>query len=1164
MTKIQHYFKILNCIRYKLKQPLSGTILLFIAISPLILSVIYKPVSQFNAFSDSNYDLISTPLVSQDFFQTDDVYIEQIKPEILGTEGIVHHALLSTNPGFLTGIDLATPIFDGCSMIFCLSNGKNTPINPAFSEVSQYSPLSESANFEGILYLELAELSYDPNYVETQIQQQMEEFFGMQVIFLSEIATQSSLLIPFTSMEISVHNQIRLLKKNMQNVPIDGYFSHLDSQIDNLLSNQRIQEEFFKENFIFLQNAGLVTEIEDLLLESLKNSSLSSSFSTISKIIPILQSNPVWESISNIKNTYTFPKDIDTLGDSNENSVDISSYMADFDLNYILTFIDQLQNIVLFEFMHEIADNSVKISPTGTYSLKIFDSFYFDNNTFIKTSEQSYSSILGLLSGISLSLISAEIVNISQNLFEIDEQNVMPFDFFLFISDFDPLYRTFLDFRLRSVFLSKGAVSDLIFWPEFTQKSKENSVNLLQYLIPFGLPALSGILMGEIPNFEISFSNIQLTPSLRVTKSITTTEEGYSAIDVDDLPLCSFNGNSNIVNFTINLINTGNTDIWGVPITNLDLYGINNVAQQGLINNAVLALGYDPVQMFSPEYPRYFPIDPFGAGIYQGFHPKINNLSLIYPYSPEYTQAILGNLGEIVNKSGYEMDYVIDYANNYNDSTSIYNPANWKISPQSNISIAFSQKLIMVDSDIFRKNSSNDTLFTFEDLRPAKVRTSTENCHEFRIVSSNSLSLLTKHNLFENDGQSLDNISIISLFETKASLNSSVGNINQKIRYTMQLSMIGTPISGDLKVKFPKYGVAQTITVDESYVITNKQKNYQLYLRNLTFNSSDLLIYSDFYSPRTMQLSPIEFIFGNLTLYESNDHIKLDCNAVLNSEISIIYVPFELETIEDHQNHLILEIVASTKIPPNQMTYRLGEIFEVTYTYRNLGLLPLNDFGLDLQERNMNMRGFKVVNHSMEFPMDGYFKTNETTKIRLVFQVEDISNNLIPLIVPTCSNAEFLIIKISANKIIGNSSVEISKLLKKTTGNFGILYTITVKLRNSGNATISSIIIDESNSYNMDDFRLFSGTLYLKSKNFQIGDEIEFNYQIQAQKIGKYCFNSAKIFYMFGEAIYTSSESLSGYVFFTKTSMFVFSFSLFSCISVFIFIYISKMKRGRK
>ena len=281
---------------------------------------------------------------------------------------------------------------------------------------------------------------------------------------------------------------------------------------------------------------------------------------------------------------------------------------------------------------------------------------------------------------------------------------------------------------------------------------------MLGYLLPLGIPVLSGALIGAIDNFIVLNKWTPSRPYLEVIKTFTKATNGSTQVSLGDTTTHNKKLDStgedprSYVDLELTIKNIGTIAAWGVPIRVLDGYGFSNQPPVHMITRALNELGFNTESMFSREYPRYFPVDLFGTGMFTGLGPTYLDIKAMILYSQNFSQTIYENRHLLANRTGLSIEEILNFASKYNRTQNLYNPANWRILPNESLTIHFAQYLQPTPSSV--SNYSSELLY------PSTVRYSDHTGIQHFESISNSIMIQKRHQQHIMDGVSFYHVDI--------------------------------------------------------------------------------------------------------------------------------------------------------------------------------------------------------------------------------------------------------------------------------------------------------------------------------------------------------------------------------------------------------------------
>ncbi len=459
-------------------------------------------------------------------------------------------------------------------------------------------------------------------------------------------------------------------------------------------------------------------------------------------------------------------------------------------------------------------------------------------NVQLNLDSKAFNSPLGWLSGINFWLDDMEVEQISPNSVAMSTSNLLSLQYGLLLTDQDSFYQQAVNGYFRFGFQWDGLQSYITLWPEYPNQPINNDLDFFQYVLPQGVPVLSEILLNSIPNLEIQYTLMNQDPEVIVEK--TFPKENSALIDnttneLGNIPYQSWSAIQN-VSIQITVFNNGSQPVWGIPLDILPKYGLTNSVPINSITDALSDLGYDPATMFNDsETARYFPLDPFGTGLFVGSSVDLSDLSNEAPYSTEYSNAIVNNAAAISVQTGYTIQEVLDFAANYNNTQSVFDPDNWILPVNSSRTFNYTFDPPQIDYDALELNESfNFINYTYNNFGAAAIKFGNQAGTTIYTLRSNEMIGTFEHNATQQQSKLVQVITPLILPNPSTNTNNSSG-------YQIMLYNWGSLPINNVTISSLQLGIQDSNLI--SPFVTNNAAGYpqiQLNLNQLLPNSTNI------------------------------------------------------------------------------------------------------------------------------------------------------------------------------------------------------------------------------------------------------------------------------------------------------------------------------------
>jgi translocon-associated protein (TRAP) beta subunit len=1064
----------------------------------------------------------------------EELYVEQISADIFANGTLIHNAIFGDKPNIIDEMDWQETLFNGVSLILIQQNGPNPYSSVLESSLNSIGPIFQDIYMFGIVSIDKNKIPSGHQGIYTRVFERLELYLKLDLIEFNCVENSDLSLISFIGYPaISNLSEIENFKKIISNIPRDGIFQNLEHTLNHIYSSPtNFKSRFQSQSLYILDSWNQLQCIQKLLIE---NSFLRNSSFFYDYYHHALQ-NPIFDTIEDLINQ---EQDIEKYSiDLNANSDNVVASNIEipelFDLVEIRNFLTNLTDLVFYDYIYEgfsegINTNNNSINETGVNSLNQFDFFKamkWDTQKLIKPKDSIIFSPMGWLSGLSISLHQGEILDISPKKFNISSNNLLTLDYLLFLNEEHYSTIELRDYLLKNCFQSQNSKQKLMMFPEKFQNYAHDDSELLSYLIPFGIPVISALFIDKIPNIKLNYTSTCRLPALTVLKcleggNLYTKEKNLGNLSVN------YNNNENAtLQFQIEIKNNGNADAWGVPFNLAESYGLSNRIPVHPISGALTTLGYKLEDIFHQDLPRYFPIDPFGQSKYVGYFPNIFDLKLYVPYSSQFCALIYENILQIENITYLSRNDIYNFANQYNKSYSIYNPENWVIHPNDSISLNFTQ--------FIHQTPPKSTNFSYEILASSSVRYSTEGGLQIHTASSNSILIdkLSYNDTNSNFTNSKVNVTHATTLISENYLSSNLKS-NQDPILNLNFSIIhsgNTPISNST-FEIPYLGLMDNNF--QGYLKETTIKGMKLTkllstipanstLENITVNSSKLYLRYKFQPNLILDATQNYFVWQNG--YVNTTSLAIKCQSIVYSTNG--------ESFQSNSPQYVSKVKIEQKTMP-QINSAIGSIYNISLIYQisNVGKNTLFNYSINLETNSSIHKGLSLVSITILNTTTATFQPGEQITYNITFLIDLNQTTFLAPIFPIFAENWNSIISGDLITILSYPKISITRRISQVYLLENEILLIKFHVTNLGRLPIFNLFIDDTNSYEISDFELSSGTLINTINVIQPNETIEFSYSLLIKGIGNSVISPSKLIYNY----VVSQEILTG-----STELFIF------------------------
>lgn len=1093
------------------------------------------------------------------------LYVEQLVPEVQGHESLVHAAVATDDPAFLPGIDFTHPDFADCSLFFTLSNGAPHPFSVRLAESPEERVRTDANNSAtaargasrlevplashdliGFLYFEDPRAPANPDVEalvsarQARIVALLENFLGVNLALLTPLAGPGYHFQPFVGCTRATGDVQRVTWTRVVDLlEIDGYFQYLARGRDRLLDASAFPARYLESSLFFLDELQELRRI-DALLEDL-GSPVPYDLETQALHHPVYRTLSEWLALP------------DTLSDGTPAGATgpylegMREYLEDLDHDEMMDgrrHVDEYQDVVLFDLIHEPLDNATEAPGPDEYAFSLQGALDLPDAAQLAPPARMFDSALGWLGGVDLVLHDAEVTTVTTTTYSYHEENLLPLRYALFVEEEEEEYEDLFQGELEVKFRTRGTRSQLELVPEYLDEDIAAKFDVIGYVAPVGFPVISGFLVGAIAPLGIEYRTGVAGPRVQVTKTFSVPGAGLPGSSrpsspagpnatLGPVPHGAWSNDTTVM-FHVAVRNTGDTSVWGVPIRVLEKYGLTNTAPSGLITNALRTLGYDPAAMFDPvTAPRYFPVDPFGDGLYVGYSPDLTDLSETLPYSPEFAAACVSNAGAIAGLTPYTRADVVAFAQNYNRTGSIYNPANWVIPPGANLVLEYTCDLPRPNytrvAEVLAGASSPPSNYSHDLLRPARVKIGSASGYAVREVTSNAIVVTREHNF------SAQTHRLVHAMSAFANVTPGRGQPGDAARYNLTIENWGVFPLGNVNVTVARPFVTwdaedlapfQASASSPSAAGPSRPKltlGYHLpvlgahqRLENVTFR---------FPVPNTFRLAPalLEWSWPvscprtrDLVTDGGQFHVQFTGN--LTSGSAVMSAPVIAGTGASggptNCGNLSRPRLALTGTPDFlDRDVAAGDLISVTYTLENTGTTALPTARLRLPFNPGDPVGSTLTVQALD-PAAGFpasLPPGDHETLTVTYAVRDPVSYLVPPLVLVGSEVALVTARPCNATILGWPGLRVTKAIPVTTGTPGTRVPVSVTITNTGNLTLSGVILDDTRGYDARSFTLVAGVLRVEVARLAPNASAELNYMLEVTRAGAFTLHPCRV-----------------------------------------------------
>lgn len=1142
--------------RIKLNGSFIGSLVwLIIIVFPGILLPITADQPQLNRFShlnssqsqNSKLEIQLPPnsaLISQiedaDVF-SNEFYIEQLHAEIDGEKGIMHHALFSDRS--MIELELDSPIFDGVSFCICQTNNLEHPFssNPPISVSKITNP--QSYSMLGFFYLDHAKIHYSPEEGINFLTTTFESYYNLEFKFLNTIHNDTHSLYPFFANPLaSPGDQLNSIKFNLRTFPLDGYFRYLFTEDCDFLSNSYYSEHYFEENIIFLDSLSAIPHIQTLISQNYKKNKTLDTSSFYFDFEDVLKHNSIFTGLSSLNVAYNQLNDIELI----ENPVG-PCYFAESKIAEELGIFKNLQdlngaeNVLIYDLAIEMPDSVIsKSSNLYTFDLKKILNLPADW-TF-SPSNQCFNSISGLLSGISATLHAATVYEISPSVLSISRENTAIIEDYLFTDIQNRMHKIFQDYQFRSQFHHQSGISMLHIYPVKIYNLGAEVFDLLEYILPLGIPVLSGILIGDLSNVQLKFSKSESPVNLQVYKTLNNGNITSHTPNIGLLPESGISSINATISFDIELKNIGKSPVWGIPIRIFDYVGFPNRPANTKLTQIIRDLGYDVDSMFSSEIPHYFPIDAFGQGYFSSYSPDLFDISNLNPYSIKFAQIIEENFVYLLEHSIYNEENLNEAIQKYQNQNSIYNPSNWYISPGESRRITVTQDLRNKSSISSQYTNLDQINRTYEISNPAVVKYSkSANSINIFKTQSNAILFVKNHSTVKIGNILFEKISVLQAMTVIISKipnqtpsnniithNISVFNIGKLSIYNLTIHLPVQMRTSLENTDFQQCDYKTSGDVHPTIKITEVPQNSHLF--NISYQSWNYRLFN-------LGSGIVTFDFGETIYFTREKSVitpinpVIETNNIIFSEINREIIPPAVDTI----SHLtiIAEIVEKEKSP----YFSIGSLYELNYTIYNFGNTNLSNISHSFVTGMYPVDGMIIENISVNAQDTFTLQAGKFITILVSVRILNTSASLIPLLFLRTEHGDNFQYDINSPESLATPQIELYKQTNIKNIFREDALEVSIRLKNTGDCVLYDILIQEDQLVKSEQLRFLKGNLSVNIPVLNPGQEFNYSYHISPISLGRVVLPPCSAQFMQNWVHYSESNAIKITVYPAKREM---------------------------
>ncbi|WP_371806742.1 hypothetical protein [Candidatus Lokiarchaeum ossiferum] len=1092
-----------------------------------------------NNYSDSSLMPLSGDI--NDF--PTQLFIEQLNVEIDGNTGILHHSVLTNQTNSLYGMELDNPIFDGVSFCICQTNGQDHPFSlnslTSFSEIAQL----QTYPLVGFFFLDHEKIHYNPDEGIDFLSSTFEAYFMLDFKFMKSIQNETHSLYPFFANPLaSPNDQLNSMETRLRSYSLDGYFRYLSLEEIDFFSESYYGKYFFEEDIIFLDNLKAVSQIQYLIKQNYEQSSLSDKSPFYFDFVDILEQNSIYAGLSSLYELFSTLNGTEQIknpdGPCNFADQDITARIS---ISEDLDILDYAKQLILYDLAIEMPKSAISKNQ-NIYTFDLKKSLNLSSDWIFSPSYNSYSSPSGWLSGISATLHAATVENIFPSVLPFSRVNIAPIEDLLFDENQNGWHEIFQNYQFHTQFYQEAGISKLYLFPEKIHDVEAEFSDIVEYLLPLSIPVLSGILLGDLSNFMLNFSQIESPPNLQVYKTL----QGGSFSDLNptlgNLPATGIDSINATISFDIELKNVGNLPVWGLPVRIHDFLGFPNSPPNTQLTKIIRNLGYDIESMFSSEIPRFFPIDAFGQGYYSSYSPDLFKINNLQPYSPQFAQTIEENFDYLLSNSIYSEKYLNDSIEKYQNQNSLYNPKNWYISPGESRKLTVTQDLLNI-SYISHQNSNYDQVnLTYEIAGPATVKycATSKNINILR-SQSNAILIVKNHSTIENNPTSLENISVIQATAVLISKIPSQTPTNNIVTHNISVFNIGNFLIFNLSICLPEEMRTSLENPDFQYLEYENSSQllptYNLMDVPQNITISNILYQSWKYRIFNGGSAKILLDWNESILLTRNKPIKTPENLVFGTNsIDFSQIGDEGESSSSYATSF-LKIETEIMKDDNDIQLSQGNLYVLNYTIYNLGNIPLSNISQPFMVGNIPTDEMIIEDISSSNIESIILMPGKSIVIQFTLKILHTKGSLVPMLFLKTDHGEYF--KYSMNHLasLATPQIEIKKVVNRKAVLKGSAIEVLISVKNTGDCVLTDIFIQESELVKSENFLFLNGNLTVNIPTLNPGQEYLYSYRLSTSTLGKLELPPNSAHFIFDFLQFYESNSVSMTVFPTKFNL---------------------------
>lgn len=1058
----------------------------------------------------------------------EDLYAEQVCAELAGNETLIHNALVTTSSLAWPGIDLAEPGFRGCSFVLSFTNGEPSPVaRPVTGE--QALPLPTAQNMVGYLYFSIPDLEASVADCMHWIVVNLEGFLGVELKVLTPSTGPGYALYPLVGFsQVSEAVEAALFRECLGFLPRDGYFAHMDATAARITSAEYLATRHAAVTIAYLHELAVLDQMQ-AVLEEAQFAPEDSRGGHVLDVRALVNDNPLHSALTQFLAQLDRTADESAVGVTGQVVADMADLYAQWEPASVREEIEGVTDLLFVDVVHEpLGRGPTALNGTtapgneGRFQFDFADALDLTAGTRFQASPRSHQSVLGWLSGLGVILHAATPTWVSRESFPVVTADLLSFRYALYLADQEADFQKFFNCEMRVGFLAQGGSARLVSWPEDPGDTDTIAYEYIGYLLPAGLPVLSGVLVGPIETFRFQYELVTDDPVLQLLKTFpdgglqvgghTNGQAGELVLGTVPHATWTPQGQTH-VDFCLEFHNPGTMDVWGVPVRLLENRGLANEAPSGLITRALVDLGFDPAAMFSNATPRFFPLDPFGDGAFVGFFPEVFNLSVVAPYSQEYSRVVVENAAAIAARTPYDAAYVLEYALDFNCSESIYNPANWVVHPGESKRIEFGRDLVSL---YYARDVSRASNYTREVLQAAAIKYSSASGLVTRTARSNEILIQREHDFAGGRHRITQAVTAHARLDATSSgscpgplCNLTIWNHGTTPLHNVTVTLARPPLTGVESASFQPWNQSTTWTHARSLVGAGET------VRNLTFACR---------VPQAVILPPI--VVEGAWAVACPETSLLARNATSNAPSS----PADF-LARVGSNSVGLARSGGTSIPPARPVLRvtplptvytgnlsLGQSLAIAYRVENAGQVPVNNLSLALPVNATLTAGLRVLGTSGagSGPLAGAtLLPGETCQVQVTYQFYRAEGTVVPPLPLRVDEAHLFVVEHNFT-LVGAPRVSIHKHLAGAVTVPGRVVTVTVTLANEGNCTLYGITLDDSLSYDTRGLRLKTGRLFERVAELAPRARVVLQYALEVRAGGTFVLEACHASFPYG------------------------------------------------